>query len=241
MGAWQLRRYYVQQAERGVLGSKEEVEAAGREIRETFLYREVMKAREGSYESEGAPLWTPPWLVGADEATVTHADKTFVLAKKFHLAVRDARHLWVALDPNLPEAGVGIAIVPILTPPPVHLWKSPSGEIKMTIPPGTDIPADLSKEIREFRASEDTHRLSCERPAPANTHLQWLWYGPDRPRLAERLYKSTRAVGKDLDRYREGWQGEYGGTDVPRLWLAISTFHQPISADTDKITLNLTV
>jgi len=231
----------VQQAERGVLGSKEEVEAAGREIRETFLYREAMKAREEPYEPEDASVWIPPWFVGEDEATVTHARKTLVLAKKFHLGLRDARHLWVALDPNLPECGVEVAISPILTPPPVHLWKSPIGEIKMIIPPGADIPANLSKEIREFRASDDTHRLSRDRPAPASTHLQWLWYGPDRPRVAESLFKSIRAVGKDLDRYREAWQGEYGGTDVPRLWQEITTFHQVMSADTDKITLNLTV
>ncbi len=197
--------------------------------------------RAGRWKLDGAALWTPPWLIGRDEAIVTHACATFAIAKKFHLSLRDARHVWEALDPDMPASGVGMAVVPILQPPPVHLWKSPIGEIKMTIPPDVDIPTDLSKEIREFRTSDDTHRLSRDRPAPAITHLMWLWYGPDRQALADRLSKSVGAVGKDLDRYRETWQGQYGGTGVPLLWKAVSTFGGPFPADTDKITFNLTV
>ncbi len=242
----------------------EKVEEEGREVRAAYLYREVMQVRasgkvsplRGKARAVVAPK-DGPWLANQPDDVVTRAHLAFEIATKFKLDVRGTRCVWEALDAALDDERAGYHLSSLLCRPRmVKLWMSPSGEIHLTIPVGSRTPDDLTTTINRFRARLDQYPkangLAFQPTSDTclevdslserdRTHRLWLRYGPDRQLLADMLFKERKSIDKDLERHDVEWQRNHGGRDVSVLWNAISTFHHPIAADTDKINLVLTV
>lgn len=237
----------MQQPKRGTL-DKDSTEQEGREGRESYLSRTVMKARTGDYDIGDVSTLDHPLLAIGDGSAIPRSRITFALARFFKLDMRGARCVWESLNTEIDDADAVNALIPALGYRPIQLWKCSDGRTKLEIPPGGRIPSNLTTIINTFRGSSDIYLVADGRTALERTHHLWLLYGPDRDRIALFASKEERAIlkddesfTKDLDRQRLDWQRKHGGKRVPALWDAICTFHLPISADTDKISLQLSV
>ncbi len=193
-----------------------------REIRESYLCREVVKAQCAVIE---AARDVP------DDLFRIRTGETFDLAKLFYLDSADAWTVWIALSPaNEGKAPYILGTRIFASPPLVTLNKGPDGAIWLMIAPNARTPRNLTRTIDRYRDEYATRRdvvhwvLDGRTPQETAYSLR-LMYGPDRQRIADKAFKAKATVNTDLVAYRKAWESRNGGPGVPQLEEEISQFH----------------
>lgn len=211
-------------AERGT-SDVESTNREGKEIRESYLCREIVKAQHTVINAVNAD---PNALVRI------HTEETLRLAEKFHLDIGAAWIVWETLRPENEGKAPRILAQTIfgsLARPSIFLWKGPDGQFNLKIDPDAKIPRDLIKEIERYRktygdSSDAWPWVDDDRSPQEVVHSLWLRYGPSRECVAWKACKAVSTVNTtDLPGYRRTWEKRHGGAGVPQLREAINQFH----------------